>query len=72
MTGWDYRFKYNRAQEQRGLIEGHFPVFDVGPVERKCPVRSSFIFSCHSRACKCGNKGKKIIWTAEVNSSQLE
>lgn len=48
-------FKYNRAQEQRGLIEGHFPVFDVGPAERKC---SSFIYSCQSGACKCGNQEK--------------
>ena len=26
-----YNFTYNRAEEQRGLIEGHFPVFDTGP-----------------------------------------
>lgn len=45
-----------RAQEDRVLIEGHFPVFDTGAVDHKSPVCSSFIYSCQSRVCKCGNK----------------
>lgn len=51
MTGWSYKFKCNRAEEQRGLIGGYFPVFDTGAA---C---SSFIYSCQSRVCKCRNKG---------------
>lgn len=65
MTG----FKYNGAEEQRGLIEGTFPVFDAGPVDHKCPVRSSFIYACQSRVCKCGNKGKSHL---EVQFRQLK
>lgn len=56
MTGWNSKFKYNRAQEQRGLIEGHFPVFDTGPEDHKCPVCSSFIYSCQSSVRICENK----------------
>lgn len=70
MTGWNYKFKCNRAEEQRGLIEGYFPVFDTGAV---C---SSFIYSCQSRVCKCRNKEKlwseNRVWRAEVNSSSIE
>jgi len=33
MTGWSYELKYNRAQEQRPVIEEHFPVFDAGQAD---------------------------------------
>lgn len=44
-----YTFKYNGAQEQRGLKDGHCPVFDIGPLDGRSPF-PYFIYSCQSRA----------------------
>lgn len=66
MTGWTYTFKYNGAQEQRGLKDGHCPVFDIGPLDGRSPF-PYFIYSCQSRAWWNNKKQSAGVCTVEVN-----
>lgn len=56
MTGWNYKCNYNRVLEQRGLMDGHLPVFDTEPELHKCPKCFSFIYTCQGTICVWGDK----------------